>query len=149
MMATALDGITVLDLSSGAAAALATMFLSDQGARVVRVVEPGTPALRDGGYVIWDRAKECVALDLDAAVEPASKAAADFRRLVEGADVLIEDFAPSSPLQKMVDATGLKAINPRLVSCSITAYGKSGPMRHEPPIDELVLAYTGVLSGMP
>ena len=87
-------------------------------------------------------------LDL-AAVASDRDGALLFRRLIAGADVLIDDFAPNSPFQSLVDGTWLKTINPRLVSCSITAFGKRGPLKDEPPIDDLVLARMGVLSGMP
>ena len=53
-MACALDGLTVLDLGTGPAAALATMFLGDHGARVVRLIQPAAPHLREGGFVVWD-----------------------------------------------------------------------------------------------
>ena len=156
-MACALDGLTVLDLGSGPAAALATMFLGDNGARVVRLVAPGTPHLREGGFIVWDRGKACATLDLDAALAEitashaprAGTPAAEFARLVAGADVLVEDFAPGSPLQRLVDWPRLQRLNPRLVACSITAYGKRGPWKDEPPIEDLVLARTGLLSGMP
>ena len=95
-MASTLDGITVLDLSDGPAAALATMFLSDHGARVIRVIDKGASPIRDGGFVIWDRGKECLALDLNERSD-------DYRRLVAGADVLVEDFAPGSRRQHLVD----------------------------------------------
>src|SRR5437763_456022 len=156
-MACALDGLTVLDLGTGPAAALATMFLGDHGARVVRLVAPGAPHLREGGFVVWDRGKACVALDLDAALQgldasgtgqagmQADTPAAEFLRLIVGADVLVEDFAPSSPLQRLVDWPRLKRLNPRLVACSITAYGKRGPWKDEPPIEDLLLARTGLL----
>ena len=160
-MACALDGLTVLDLGTGPAASLATMFLSDHGARVVRLIAPGTPHLREGGFVVWDRGKACVTLDLDAALDglnapstaqvgiQACTPAADLLRLIASADVLVEDFAPSSPRQRLVEWPQLKRLNPRLVSCSITAYGKRGPWKDEPPIEDLVLARTGLLSGMP
>jgi crotonobetainyl-CoA:carnitine CoA-transferase CaiB-like acyl-CoA transferase len=154
-MACALDDMTVVDLSSGAAAALASMFLCDQGARVIRLIPPGTSHLREGGFVVWDRGKACVNLDLDAALKAVDATpltgttAADFLRLVAGADVLVEDFAPMSPLRRLVEWGRLKRHNPRLVACSITAYGKRGPWRDEPPIDDLVLARTGLLAGMP
>jgi crotonobetainyl-CoA:carnitine CoA-transferase CaiB-like acyl-CoA transferase len=149
-MASTLDGITVLDLSTGAAAAFATMLLSDLGARVVRVVDPAAPLHREGGFVVWDRGKECVALDLaGVAVDGDDDAAALYRRLVAGADVLMEDFAPSSDLQRLVESDWLAATNARLVSCSITAYGKQGPLKDEPPIEDLVLARMGVMGGMP
>lgn len=139
-----LDGITLLDLSTGHAGALASMFLSDCGARVLRAVGPAAPLFRDGGHVIWDRGKEAIALDVDAA-----DAGAAIEKLVPGLDGLIEDFAPSSPRQALVERARLKALNPRLVACSITAYGKHGPLKDEPPEDDLVLARSGVLGGMP
>jgi crotonobetainyl-CoA:carnitine CoA-transferase CaiB-like acyl-CoA transferase len=154
-MPCALDSVTVLDLSREPAAALATMFLCDQGARILRLVPPGRPHLREGGFVVWDRGKACVSLDLDAALacldasDTAGTPAADFLRLVAGADVLVEDFAPNAPQQRLVAWKRLQRHNPRLVSCSITAYGKRGPWRDEPPIDDLVLARTGLLAAMP
>lgn len=147
-MASTLDGITVLDLSTGSAAALATMFFSDHGARVIRLVDPKDAIMREGGFVVWDRGKECLKLDIKAAAENRDKADL-FRRLIQGADVLIDDFAPSSPCQVLVDGEWLQSLNPRLVSCSITAFGKRGPLKDEPPIDDLVLARMGVLGGMP
>ena len=137
-----LDGITVLDLSIGPAAALATMMLSDQGARVIRVVEHNAPIFRDGGFIVWDRGKERMTLDFDRDVDV-------FKKLVAGADVLVEDFAPSSTRQVLVNNKNLESINPRLISCSLTAYGKRGALKDEPPIEDLVLARMGVLGGMP
>lgn len=139
-----LDGITLLDLSTGPAGALASMFLSDCGARVLRAVGPAAPIFRDGGFVIWDRGKEAIALDVDD-----GGAAASLEKLIPGLDALIEDFAPSSPRQALVDRSRLRALNPRLIACSITAYGKHGALKDEPAIDDLVLARSGVLGGMP
>jgi crotonobetainyl-CoA:carnitine CoA-transferase CaiB-like acyl-CoA transferase len=150
----------VLDLSTGSAAALATMLLGDHGARVVRLVATEGSHLRQGGFVVWDRGKTCAVLDLylalaglgsssDAHQVHNATPAAEFLRLVAGADVIVEDFAPRSPLQGLVAWPRLRGVNPRLVSCSITAYGKRGPWKEEPPIDDLVLARTGLLSGMP
>lgn len=147
-MAAPLDGITVVDASTGGAAALASMLLSDLGARVIRLVGPRAPRIREGGFVIWDRGKECVTLDLAQAVGDDELATA-FRDLVAGADVLVEDVVPDAPEEALVEHESLAALNPRLVSCSITAYGKRGPLRHEPPVDDLVLARMGVLGGMP
>ena len=63
-MASALDGMTILDLTEGPAGALATMLLCDHGARVIRVVDRHAIAPRRGGYLVWDRGKECIRLDL-------------------------------------------------------------------------------------
>jgi len=147
-MPSTLDGITILDLSTGPAAALATMLLSDQGARVIRIIEPGAALYRNGGFVVWDRGKACIRLPLDQA-EGATPVASRFRELLADADVLVEDFAPSSSRQRLVAPEKLEKEYPRLVHCSITAYGKHGALKDEPPIEDLVLARTGVMGGMP
>ena len=153
MMASILDGITVLDLSTGPAGSFATMFLSDHGARVMRLIDIDDTAPRRGGYLVWDRGKSCIRLDFsqlgpqgnDAPGSPAEA----FIKLVRSADILVEDFAPSSERQYMVDADWLSSLNPRLIHCSITAYGKHGPWKDEPPIDVLVMARMGILGSQP
>ena len=141
-MASALDGITVLDLSDGPAGALTTMFLCDHGARVIRVVDSSDTMPRHGGYLVWDRGKECGRLDLSQIVPAAqpnnaggtnAPTASDdptiaYERLLRAADVLVESFAPSSRYQAIVPFDWLSALNPRLIHCSITAYGKHGPL---------------------
>jgi len=162
-MASALDGITVLDLSDGPAGALATMFLCDHGARVIRVVDINDTLLRRGGYLVWDRGKECIQLDLSQIVPPAQyrhasathaptaseEPTASYARLIRAADVLVESFAPSSRYQAIVPFDWLSALNPRLVHCSITAYGQQGPLKDEPPIDDLIMARLGILGSQP
>jgi crotonobetainyl-CoA:carnitine CoA-transferase CaiB-like acyl-CoA transferase len=162
-MASALDGITVLDLTEGAAGALAAMLLGDHGARVIQVVDRDTPTPRRGGYVVWDRGKECVPLDLSrigplpqgstpdtaAGQRTLEDATTLYVRLLRSADVLIEDFAPSSGRQALVPSDWPSTLNPRLVHCSITAYGKHGPLKDEPPVDELVMARMGILGSQP
>ena len=162
-MAGALDGITVLDLSHGMAGAMATMSLRDHGARVILIEMPGSEALRAGpGYKMWDRGKESIILDLATALvgnkaassgplelETASEQARSFYKLVQGADVLVESFSPSSRYQALVSNEKLAAWNPRLVSCSITGYGHWGPLKDEPPLDDLVMARTGILADQP
>ncbi|MGE0699408.1 MAG: CoA transferase, partial [Hyphomicrobiaceae bacterium] len=133
-MAGALEGITVVDVSTGPAVALATMFLSDHGAKVTRIVAKDVPDFREGGFVVWDRGKSAARLDLETA-----EGAAALHRMLATADVLVEDFAPSSPHQELVRWPALKALNPRLVTCSITAYGKRGPWKDEPPVEDLVM----------
>ena len=142
-MTAALDGITVVDLTQGKAGALAGMLLCDNGARVIRLELPDHDRSRSGpGYITWDRGKESVSLDIVRDRET-------FYRLVGVADVLLESFSPSDRLQDAVDYESLRGINPRLIHCSITAYGKHGTLRDEPPNDDLVMARTGILSSQP
>jgi crotonobetainyl-CoA:carnitine CoA-transferase CaiB-like acyl-CoA transferase len=141
----ALDGITVLDFSTGAAGAIASMFLGDHGARVIRVSDPQDTAPRQGGYLVWDRGKDWISLDLDniATALPHSQASEVYTRFIRRVDVLLEDFAPASPRQALVQEAWLTAHNPRLIHCSITAYGKHGPLKDDPPLDDLILARLG------
>ena len=162
-MASALDGITVLDMTRGLAGALATMFLCDHGARVIRIEPPGgDPDRQEPGYRVWDRGKESVFLDLSRAIpgqgldgsSAGNEMAVDesralFEKLVQKADLLIESYPPSSPYQALVDYNRLSATNPRLVQCSITAYGRRGPLKDEPANDDLVMARTGILATLP
>ena len=142
-MPSALDGITVLDLTKGRPGALAGMFLCDNGARVIRLELPDDGNDRtEPIYMVWDRGKESVLLDISAERDA-------FRKLVTRADVVLDDFAPSSPHQEDVDYAELRRLNPRLVHCSITAYGKNGPMRDEPGDEHLVMARMGILSSQP
>ena len=139
----ALDGITVLDLTRQRPGALAGMFLCDNGARVIRLEMPDAADARAAPiYMVWDRGKESVSLDISAEQEA-------FKKLVAKSDVLIEDFSPGSPYQQVVGYGELRRINPRLVHCSITAYGKRGPMRDEPGDEHLVMARMGILGSQP
>ena len=163
MMASALDGMTILDLTEGPAGALATMLLCDHGARVIRVVDRHTTLSRCGGYFVWDRGKECLQLDLSrieapsqGSRPPATTVQAPpesptevYTRLIRSADVLVEDFSPSSDRQHLVHVDWLSTLNPRLIHCSITAYGKHGPLKNEPPIDDLIMARAGILTTQP
>src|SRR5215468_5604713 len=133
-MANALDGITVLDLTDSPAGALATMFLCDHGARVLRVVDIHDTEPRRGGYLVWDRGKECIQMELARIVSPAQRSPAHtsaaatapedptgfYERLIRCADVLVDSFAPAAYRQAMVSFDWLSALNPRLVHCSIT-----------------------------
>jgi len=126
-MTSALDGITVLDLTDGPAGALATMFLCDYGARVIRVVDINDTAPRHGGYLVWDRGKECIQLDLSRIVLSAQRSrtsaanaptasedpTVSYERLMRTADVLVENFAPSSSQQAIVPFAWLSGLNPR------------------------------------
>ena len=153
----ALVGVTVVDLSDGTAGALFTMMMCDNGARVIRLERPGCGSERQTSlFRMLDRGKESAFLDLDGALGGTTPSAprsegplADFDALVGSADVLVDTFQPSSPFQALVDYERLAGKNPGLVRCSITPYGQHGPHRDEPPLDDLVMARTGVLTAQP
>ena len=139
----ALSGVTVLDLSGGLAAALSSMFLADNGARVIRVVSADADVLREPDiFAIYDRGKEIVRLDIEKNPER-------FRQMRAGVDVLLDDLPPSSPLRASLELDSLTHGNPRLVHCSITAYGSDGPLKDEPADHDLVAARTGILASQP
>ena len=154
----ALDGVTVVDLSDGMAGALFTMMMCDNGARVIRLERPGCGAERQTSslYRMLDRGKQSVFLDLDGALADSTSSVprseghlADFYALLGVADVLVDTFLPSSPFQVLVDYGRLAKKDPGLIRCSITPYGQHGPHRDEPPLDDLVMARTGVLTAQP
>ena len=132
----ALSGITVVDVSGGMAAALASMLLADNGARVIRVALRDEDVVRNRDiFAVYDRGKEVVRLDAD---DPGSKAA--LRDLRAGADVVVDDLAPSSSLRELLglDRLGrLRDVGDALVHCSITAYGTRGPLRDGPADHDL------------
>ena len=134
-----LNGLTVVDLSTGRAAALASMFLSDNGARVVRVAWRDEDVVREPDiFAVYDRGKEVALLDPHSDGET-------IRGMCDGADVVLEDLPPSSNLRDALGLDGLTSRSPRVVHCSITAYGTDGPLRDEPADHDLVAARMGVL----
>jgi crotonobetainyl-CoA:carnitine CoA-transferase CaiB-like acyl-CoA transferase len=151
-VAGALHGYSVLDLTQHAAGALTSMLLAEHGASVLRVLAPLTPDFRDGPFVVFDRGKRSCRLDVRealTALDATTTAQVTFDRLLLGADVVIEDWSPSDSIREMLDSGVFSAVNPSLVHLTITAYGREGPWKDEPPIDDLVLARTGVLAGLP
>jgi crotonobetainyl-CoA:carnitine CoA-transferase CaiB-like acyl-CoA transferase len=140
-----LDGLTVVDLSWGTAGAVTTMLLADSGATVVKVEPPsGDPFRATAGYTVWNRGKRSVVLDLHAAADRDA-----FLELVHGADVVVESFAPGTTTRLGIDEPTLRGVNPQLVYCSITGYGRTGAHRDRPGYDALVQARTGLQNEQP
>jgi crotonobetainyl-CoA:carnitine CoA-transferase CaiB-like acyl-CoA transferase len=140
-MASVLEGVKVLDLSSGIAGPIAGMLLADHGADVVKVEPPGGDALRGtAGYDAWIRGRRSAELDLKDAADHAT-----FLALASDADVVLESFSPGTTTRLGIDAATLLAANPRLVYCSITAYGTHPAHRDRPGWDALVAARLGLL----
>ena len=153
-MSSALDGITVVDLTRGMAGPLAAMILGDNGARVVRIEDVSQPEdPRPEGYRIWNRGKESLALDLTKAVHGLANGGSPeltvIDKLLRKADVVIDSFGPSSQHQRLVDYERLGSINSGLVHCSVTGYGKHGPLKDCDPDEQLVMARAGISGSAP
>ncbi len=138
-MAGVLGGVSVLDLSWGVSGPIATMLLADHGAAVTRIEHPdGDPFAELSGYRTWQRSKRRATLDLRD-----ERDRDRFLRLASRADVVVESFQPGVPAELGIDYDTLRALNPRLVYCAISAYGQEGKHADRPGIDALVAARTG------
>jgi crotonobetainyl-CoA:carnitine CoA-transferase CaiB-like acyl-CoA transferase len=145
-----LSGIRVIDLSMFLPGPMLTVMMSDQGADVIKV-EPaaGDPARTQGpfedGHSIWfanlNRGKASVVLDLKS--EAGKVALAD---LIRGADVFVEGFRPGVMARLGFGWEDVRALNPRIVYCSISAFGQHGALAHHPAHDMAVQALAGFLS---
>jgi len=135
-----LDGLRVIDLSSGIAGPLVGMLLADHGADVIKIEPPGgDPGRRQLGYRVWQRGKRSAVLDLE---RPADHD--DLLALIAHADVLIESLEPDERERLGLAPEATAARNPRLVHGSITGYGDDPRYRGRPALDALVQARTGL-----
>jgi crotonobetainyl-CoA:carnitine CoA-transferase CaiB-like acyl-CoA transferase len=136
-------GLNVLELGSGSAAAsIAGVVLADAGARVIKIESPDGDRLRTenaSGFLVWNRGKDSIVADLRTA-EGQEKV----RELASAADVVIEGFAPGTTDGWGIGADALRALNPALVHCAITGFGKTGPYAGLKAYDALVAAKVGL-----
>ena len=136
-------GLNVLELGAGSAAAsIAGVVLADAGARVIKVEPPDGDRLRTGnpnGFLVWNRGKDSVVADLRTAAGQDR-----LRELALRADVVIEGFAPGTTDAWGVGPDALRALNPALIHCSITGFGKTGPYSALKSYDSLVAAKAGL-----
>ena len=140
-MAGVLDSIRVLDLSWGIAGPMTTMLLADHGAEVTKIEPPGGDPFRTQlGYRVWQRAKRSAVLDLKESADRET-----FLVLATHADVLVESFSPGVTHRLGIGYDTLSKLNPRLVYCSITAYGRNNSHSDRPGYDALVAARSGLL----
>lgn len=147
---TKLSGVTVVDLSLFLPGPMMTMMMADQGAEVIKV-EPltGDPARDQApferGQSVWfrnlNRGKHSVAIDLKSA--PGTAALWD---LIDRADVFVEGFRPGVMARLGFGHDAVRARNPRIVYCSISAFGQTGARAHHPAHDMVVQALAGSLS---
>jgi CoA:oxalate CoA-transferase len=158
-----LRGVRVLDLSRFLSGPQATLFLAGMGAEVIKIDEPrgGDPTFaappyfgahgvaldrrsdQDLGiaYLKRTRGKKSISVDLK------KKEGRDIlRKLVCHSDVLVENFRVGVTSRLQIDYESLRDVNPRLIYCSITGYGSTGPERHRKAFDLMVQAATGMMS---
>ena len=146
-----LDGITVIALEQAVAAPFATRQLADLGARVIKIERPNTGDFARGydetvkgmsSHFVWlNRSKESLTLDLKH-----SHAAPILERLLDRADIVIQNLAPGAARRLGLGADSLLPKYPRLIVCDISGYGHNGPYASKKAYDLLVQAEAGVLS---
>ena len=151
-----LAGVRVLDLSRVLAGPWAGQLLADYGADVLKVERPGAgddtrtwgpPWWGEGAdrvaayFLCANRGKRSVAIDL-ASVE----GAALVRELAQDADVVLENYKVGQLAKYGLDAASLQALNPRLIYCSITGYGQTGPLAQKAGYDFAIQAEGGLMS---
>ena len=150
MTAKPLDGLLVVTLEQAVAAPTCSVRLADAGARVIKIERPEGDFARgydrvakgESAYFAWlNRGKESIALDLKA---PEDLALA--RRMIGRADVFIQNLAPGAAARLGLDPEALRRADPKLITCSISGYGDTGPYAEMKAYDLLVQAETGLAS---
>lgn len=146
-----LDGVTVVSCEQAVAAPLATRHLADLGARVLKIERPGSGDFARAydetvhglsSHFVWlNRSKESVTLDLKSDAAPGVMAA-----LLDRADVFVQNFAPGVADRLGLGAAALRATRPRLITCSVSGYGSSGPYRDAKAYDLLIQSEAGLVS---
>lgn len=147
----ALDGIKVLELATFIAGPYCAMMLADQGADVIKIERPGVgdenrtePPFINGEsapFMLWNRNKRSVVLDLKS-----KQGKAQFLKLVEGADVVVENFRPGAMERLGLGYDALKERNPGLVYASISGYGRTGEMSQRGGFDLVLQGFTGLMA---
>ncbi|AOZ50360.1 CaiB/BaiF CoA transferase family protein [Chromobacterium vaccinii] len=152
-MAGALSGIKVVDLSRVLAGPWASQLLADLGAEVIKIEKPGCgddtrqwapPSLPDGKaayFLCTNRGKRSLTVDIS---QPAGQDIV--RKLVADADVVLENYKVGGLKKYRLDYDSLKAVNPKLVYCSITGFGQTGPYASLAGYDYIVQGMSGLMS---
>jgi crotonobetainyl-CoA:carnitine CoA-transferase CaiB-like acyl-CoA transferase len=147
-----LEGIRVIEIGQALAGPLAGMILADMGADVVKIEKPDGgddarlwgPPFIDGDALFFhatNRNKKSVTIDITEAADIAR-----LKKMVRDADVVIQNLRPGIVEKFGIAPADLLAVNPRLIYCSIWAFGAAGPLRLAPGFDPLLQAYGGLMS---
>ena len=147
-----LEGVVVADLTQNVAGPFCTQILGDMGAEVVKVERPGRGddarawappfwGAESAAFMAMNRNKKSLALDVkrEGGLEV-------LKRLVARADVFVQSLRAGAVAELGLDFAAAAALNPRLVYCSVTAYGARGPLADRPGYDPLMQAYGGLMS---
>lgn len=147
-----LSNIRILDLSLIMAGPYCTLILGDLGAEVIKIERPGVgegargvpPHYFEGEsayFIAMNRNKKSMTLDLKS-----PKGKEIFYALSKSSDVVVDNFRPGVVKKLGVDYDTLKKINPRIICCSISGYGETGPLKDRPAFDLIIQARGGVMS---
>jgi len=154
-----LSHVKVLDLSRILAAPWASQILADLGAEVIKVERPGAgddtrtwgpPFLKDaegkdtkeaGYYLAVNRGKRSITVNLDSA-----EGQEIVKALAMRADIVLENYKAGTLARYGLDEASLRRLNPRLIYCSVTGFGQTGPRRDQPAYDFLIQAMGGLMS---
>src|SRR5215510_16266020 len=141
-----LDGIKILEMARVAPAEMPGMLLADMGADVLKIETPGhaegddAQAERRAAFTFVNRNKRSMTLDMKA-----PEGQAIFRKLAAGADVIVEGFRPGVMKRLGGDYETIRALNPRIVYCSLSGFGQDGPYKSYPAHDMNYLSLSGML----
>ncbi len=147
-----LEGVRVLDLTRALAGPYCTMMLGDYGADVVKIEIPGTgddtrgwgpPYIGDQSayFLSINRNKRSITLNLR---NPKGKDV--FLDMARSADVIVENYTPGVTGRLGIDYDSVKAVNPKIVYCSISGFGQTGPYREKPAYDQVMQGLGGIMS---
>ena len=145
-----LEGIVVLDITRYLAGPACTRLLTELGADVIKIEQPpyGDPNRsnkprinrRAGAHIQQNRGKRSVSLDINT-----DDGAAIIRQLVPHVDVVVENFSPGVMARKGLGYSDLSAIKPDLIMASISGFGQTGPLSHQPMFDIIAQGYSGLM----
>ena len=145
-----LSGIKIIDVTSVMAGPYCTMLLGDLGAEVIKIEPPSGDMIRKSPpfiegesnyYLYTNRNKRSMTLNLQA-----EEGRDIFLKLVQDADIFVENYRPQTKTRLKIDYPTLKEINPRLIYCSVSGFGQTGPWAERPGFDQIAQGMSGLMS---